>query len=99
MTTFFLQRGIRISTPKPASVTVTEIDLACETDSPSSLDFSLENRFSQFRADGGHTVVLRLADVDPYCQAQRAEVSLIRDNDELAGKAVAALKTRTGMAD
>ena len=104
MSTFFLQRGIRLPIGRPIHIDVAELAAGsngADTGHGTQISHTnpLENRIERFLAERGHTVILRLADVDPLCQAQRAEVSLVRNDENTVRRAVALLKERTGVPD
>lgn len=57
----------------------------------------LAQRLNRFVAESGRHVVLRLADADPFSEAQRAETQRLLGEASLVQKAVALLKEKSGV--
>lgn len=98
MSTFFLQRGIRLPVSRPGILNISDIVLApVRPPSRNGSIAAVEKKVAQFLSEGGTHVVVRLGDVDPYCQAQRAETMLLIELPEQVRESVALLQARTGL--
>jgi len=97
MSTFFLQRGIRLPVSRPGILNISDIILAPVRPPSRNGSVAVERKVEQFLAEEGTHVVVRLGDVDPYCQAQRAETMLLLESPEQVRESLALLQARTGL--
>ncbi|MBN2671450.1 MAG: hypothetical protein JXX29_07245 [Deltaproteobacteria bacterium] len=122
MSTFFLQRGIRLPVKKPRNLEIKDVDVPEHSSQQSVADEdgakqtspfadkykevathqyvprqSLAERISDFVAEKGQQVVIRLADEDPHSLTQRAITESLKKGKDKVKAALDQLAEKTGV--